>query len=236
MKLTTTCSLPPELTEQQIWEALDGIADESIISHLQKCPYCQTRANALENMQSRLKSRLFRATCPPSLELAEFYARSLPDPQMLTVSAHVRDCPHCTRELAELGEFMGADTMSDESLSGKVQTLVARLVSASPALGALRGESREPIVLEADGITITLDIQKGSNERLSILGQLAADDQEHWTEATVSLRRGEQQESTTTVDDLGTFIIQELRPGSIQLNIRSSAGIELNIPSIDVFI
>lgn len=234
MNLTTTCSLPPALTDQQIWEALDGIADESITGHLQKCPHCQTRANALENTQNRLKGRLFRATCPPSLELAEFFARTLPDPQMLMISAHVRGCPHCTRELAELREFMGADTMSDESPLGKAQALVARLVSTSPAFGALRGERRGPIILQAEDITITLDLQTGSNETVSMIGQLAADDQDQWTGATVNLQRGRLQELTTTVDDLGTFVFHQLTPGPVQLKIVTPAGVELQIPTIDI--
>src|SRR4030095_4021821 len=125
MKLSTTCSLPPELTDQQLWEALDGIADEATTSHLQQCPYCQNRAKAFEYMQNRLKSRLFRATCPPSLELAEFYMRTLPTSQMLTVSAHLRGCPHCAREVAELGEFMGdLITPPETRLPGESKMLV----------------------------------------------------------------------------------------------------------------
>ena len=232
--MTTTCSLPPALTDQQIWEALDGIADESISSHLQKCPYCQTRANALENMQSRLKSRLFRATCPPSLELAEFFARTLPPPQMLTVSAHVRSCPHCTRELAELGAFMGAQSSEPAEPVGERKTLVARLVnSASSAFGALRGESRS-VTLEVEGAVITFEIQSASNGRVSVLGQIAAEAQDAWTGATVILQPSDASQQTTSVNDLGAFTFEAVQPGVGEFIITSLHNESIKIPPLDI--
>lgn len=234
MKLSITCSFPLELTEQQLWEALDGIADEATTSHLQKCPYCQTRATALENTQSRLKSRLFRATCPPSLELAEFFARTLPDPQMLTVSAHVRGCSHCTRELAELGAFMGTDSApKDESVPSKAQVLVARLVNASPAFGALRGESLS-VTLEVEGAVITFEMGSAPNGKVSVLGQIAAEEQDAWTGATVTLQQANAPQQTTPVNDLGAFTFEAVQPGVGEFSITSLHNESIKIPPLDI--
>src|SRR6185503_18641157 len=100
------CISPPELEDYQLLAYLDGEANQGITSHLERCEYCHERANALARFQDRLKSRLYRVSCPSSLELGEYHLRLLPAPQMLLVAQHVRECPHCERELAQLQDFL----------------------------------------------------------------------------------------------------------------------------------
>jgi anti-sigma factor RsiW len=234
MKLSTTCSFPPELTERQLLEALDGIADEAVAAHLKNCPYCQTRANSFENTQNRLKSRLFRATCPPSLELAEFYLRTLPAPHMLTVSAHVRGCPHCAREIAELGAFMGADAVAQEAtLLEQAQVFVARLIDSSPAFGGLRGESRS-VTLEVEGAVITFEMQSAPNGKVAVLGQVAADEQDVWTGAIVTLQQADAARQTASVNDLGAFTFEAVPPGGTEFIITSLHNQVIKIPPLDI--
>lgn len=235
MKLSITCSLPPELTDQQLWEALDGIADEATSNHLQRCPYCQTRAKALENTQNRLKNRLFRATCPPSLELTEFYLRTLPAPQMLVVSGHVRACPHCSREMAQISEFMGADAVPlDQSLLERAQVLVAHLVNGtSLASGALRGESRS-VTLEVDGAVITFMMESAPKGMVSVLGQVAAEEQDAWTGAVVTLQQAGAPRQTTSVNDLGAFTFEAVQAGTGEFSITSLHNQIIKIPPLDI--
>jgi hypothetical protein len=204
---------------------LDGEADEETISHLKGCAYCRERAQALDRLQNRLTRQLYRLTCPSSIELGEYHLRMLPASQMLVIAQHVRECPHCAREIDQLEEFFLGDLQPTEgSLLGKVKVLIARLAgggagASAPAFAALRGEAKGPLTLEADGIVIVLDIQPGHEGKVNILGQVAADDQAQWTEATVELRHGGELQFSTTVDDLGAFQAEGILPGSTEIQI-----------------
>jgi anti-sigma factor RsiW len=231
------CSIPPELTDQELLEALDGIADKATTEHLLGCPYCQKRANALENIQKRLRSRLFRAACPPSLELAEFYLRTLPPPQMLVLSSHVRACPHCTREIAQIAEFMGAETVQLDGTSLEpVPALLARLVEGtSLALGALRGESHS-VTLEVEGAVVTFMMQPAPNGKVSVLGQVAAEEQDAWTGAVVTLQQADAPRQTTVVNDLGAFSFETVQAGTADFTIISLHNLSIKIPPLDIHV
>ena len=105
-----------------------------------------------------------------------------------------RECPHCEAEVAQLENFLKSLTPDVKpGLLGAVRVLVARLVDgtkSAPRL-ALRGGSKGPLIFEADGVVITLDVQPGSSGQVSILGQVAADDQDQWTGAKVELQQVE---------------------------------------------
>jgi len=236
------CISPPELEDSRLLAYLDGEADQQTRSHLERCEYCRGKANALGRFQDNLTSRLYRITCPTSLELGEYHLRVLPDSQMLLVAQHVRECPHCTREIAQLTDFLSDLTPTlEENLLGKVKVLLARLVGgqtaeagSAPAFSALRGEAKGPLVFEADGIVITLDVQSSLQQQVSILGQVAADNQDQWIEAVVQLQQADIPELTASLDDLGAFGFEGVRLGSIQLTITSTHGIEVLIPNIDI--
>src|SRR4029453_18888883 len=104
----------------------------------------------------------------------------------------------------------------------RAKVLFAQLVGGSgstPAFGALRGESKGPLTFEADGVVITLDVQPVASEQASILGQLAADDQDGWTGAKVELQQVDSPQVTASLDDLGAFRFEAVRPGSIKFTI-----------------
>ena len=207
--MSTNCVFPPELEDNQLLAYLDDPeANQEIVRHLEKCSYCRERAEALDRLQKRLTTRLYRITCPSPLELGEYHLRLLPASQMLVVAQHVRECPYCTREMAELEGFLG-DLVTEDSFAGTAKVLIARLIGGQAGAGkpavAVRGEAKGPIVFEADGIVVTLDIQSSPNGQLSIQGQVAADDLERWTGALAELRQGDQLEFSTRIDDLGAF-------------------------------
>jgi hypothetical protein len=127
----------------------------------------------------------------------------------------------------------------ENNLLGQVKVLIARLIAGSSGefattFAALRGEAKGLIIFEADSVVITLDVQSSPNGQLSIQGQVAADDQEHWTGAVVKLLQDNMPELTASLDDLGAFGFEEVRPGLIQLRIVSPNGIEIQIPNVDI--
>jgi len=233
------CISPPALDDRQLFLYLDGKGDQEVISHLERCAYCLERANALADLQSRLTSRVYRITCPSPMELGEYHLRMLPASEMHLIRHHIGECPHCTRELAQLEAFFSTDLAPTEtSLFGQARVLIARLVSSlgepGQTVAALRGDAKGPLTLQADGIVIVLDIQPGKEGKVNILGQLAAEDQDQWTGASVELHQGGELEFSSTVDDLGAFYSEGIIPGSKELRITSKDSFIRVVSNFDV--
>ena len=235
------CVSPPELHDRHLWSYVDGEADHETLLHLERCEYCSEKAKALAQLQVRVRSRLYRINCPSSLELGEYHLRMLPASKMLVVAQHVRECSHCAREVEQLQGYLSKLTPTGETgLLGGIKVLVARWVGGNPesissAPSALRGEAKGPITFEADGMVIILDIQPTTEGRVSVLGQVAADDQDSWTNAVVEFRQVDTPTITTaSLDDLGAFRFEEAHPGSTEITITSSNGIIVQTPNFDI--
>lgn len=226
------CITSPELDDTKILSYVEGEADESVVAHMMECPYCHERAQQWSLLQNDLRKRLYRVDCPTPMELGDYHLGLLPAPQTLIVAQHVRGCPLCRHEVAELEDFL-SDLAPEVSLLGAAKVLIARLVNSPSASGeqgennfipsnvALRGEAKGPMTLEADGIVIILDLQQVEGRMVTILGQLAADDQDRWTGARVEFYQGGILKFSTTIDDLGAFQAEGLMAGSQELQIIS---------------
>jgi len=218
------CITSPALDDSQIVSYIEGEADESVVAHIKDCPYCSEKVTQWTLLQNSLRKQLYRVTCPTSMELGDYHLKLLPDPQALIVAQHVRECPLCRREVAELEGFLGPQ-ITDNGLLRTAKVLIARLIGEEngfmPSPAALRGEVKGPLTLEADGIVIVLDIQQADGGVVNILGQIAADDQDRWTGALVELSQDGKLEFSTTVDDLGAFQAEGIMAGSKELQIIS---------------
>lgn len=239
--MTTSCVSPPELNEGQLLAYLDHPeANQEVLLHLTQCSYCHQKAETLERFQKTLSAQLYRIDCPSSQELGEYHLRMLPASQMLVIRQHVRECPHCAGEVAELESFLGDQTpRPEDSLLERANVLVARLVAGgeltfTPAAPALRGEAKGPMTFAAEGIIIVLDIQPTAEGKANILGQVAADHQDDWTGALVELRRDSLLQISTTVDDLGAFQCEGVMPGQQELRIFPKIGSVVVISNFEV--
>lgn len=241
------CVSPPELDDKLLLAYLDGEADQETAAHLQGCSYCREKTRQLARLQDRLTARLFRLTCPSPTELGEYHLGLLASAQAAAVAHHLRECPHCARELAQLkGYLSDLEPVVAPGLIEQIKVLVARLVGGeegdwlsgkpafTPAFVAVRGANHGPITLEADGILIVLDVQPAAEGRVNILGQVAADDQDRWTGAVVELSQAGAVQLTTTVDDLGAFHCAGIPSAPTEITIASSEGITVQIPTIDI--
>jgi hypothetical protein len=217
------CITSPALDDIQIVSYVEGEADDIVVAHIKKCPFCTERANRWTLLQNRLRKQLYRVTCPTPVELGDYHLGLLTAPQVLVIAQHVRECPLCSREVADLENFLD-DLAPEVSLLGAARVLIARLINgntgeSAPTVAALRGEAKGPITLEADGIVIVLDIQPTNEGRVNILGQVAADNQDQWTGALVELRQENELQFSIPVDDLGAFQAEGIKPGSKELRI-----------------
>ena len=225
------CVSPPALDDSQLLASLDGEAGPQVTEHLARCPYCRLRAAQLGSLQNRLTARLYRLTCPSPLELGDYHLGLLRNEQRAAIAAHLLECPHCTRELAELRSYLRelAPPFEPGPLE-RVKVLIARLVGGgtgglAPAYAMLRGGSQGPVTLEADGILIILDARPaGDGAHVSLTGQVAADEQDRWTGASIELRQEEARRCTAVIDDLGAFTCGGLLPGPYELRIQPSSG------------
>ena len=100
--MLSTCVAPPELTIEQLHAYVEGESGADVTAHIQRCPYCRSRARRLAGFQKQLVGRLYRADCPPSLELDLYELGQLPPQRRAELAAHIERCPYCSQELAEL--------------------------------------------------------------------------------------------------------------------------------------
>lgn len=220
------CITSPALDNVEIAMYVDGEADEAVVAHIQQCPFCSERARQWTLLQNSVRKQSYRVDCPTPMDLGEYHLGYLPDPQELVIARHVQDCLLCRREVAILEDFL-SNLAPDTGLLGAAKVLIARLMGAqaennlTPVTPALRGEAKGPLTFEVDGIVIVLDVQPANAGMFNILGQVAADDQDQWTEAVVELRRNHELQCSATVDDLGAFRCEEVIAGEQELRIRS---------------
>lgn len=233
------CVSPPALEELDLLAYLEGEAGEEIENHLRICNYCHHRAERLRRIQNVLRARLYRIDCPTPHELGEYHLGLLDRDRAKTVKAHLSRCPHCTYELAQLRQFLSTvEPEFEPSVAERVRILVAQLIdstrSMQPGLAGLRGDVRGPLTYEVDNILIVLDVQSTSEGRVTILGQIAADDQDHWTDATVELRQNDVVQMMARIDDLGAFRCEDVLPNITDLFIKPIRGDAILVPNINI--
>jgi hypothetical protein len=239
------CIAPPPPDDVQLLAYLDGQAPADLQGHLELCAFCRERLNDLARFQGVVTAGLFRLRCPSPVKLGEYHLGLLPDDTREAIERHLAECPHCTAEMAQLQGYLHrlapdleprreAQPRPQPAQPGSslLDELVARLLPRTLA-PALRGEAQGPLVAEAEGITLVLDLQPADEGRLTIVGQLAAEDQDRWVGARAELRRANDLEQSTTVDDLGAFRFELVLPGLIDLHVAPQTGPGVVVPDVD---
>lgn len=239
------CVVPPELDERTLLRYLDGAADQRVVVHLEQCPYCRERARSLAHLQARLTAGLYRAACPSPLELGEYHLGALPRQQAAAVSRHLAECPHCSREVAQLKGYLGELAPELESSAvERIKVLVAQLMSAAgeggrlagatlaPAYVGVRGEEAGPRLYQAGEAQIAINVQLDSKQpdRKTILGLITGIET---TALQVDLFRAGDPVAHVAVDELGNFVVAGLAPATYELTISGSEA-EIHIQELDV--
>ena len=222
------CSCPPVLDDLALIAAVDGEADEATLDHLRNCPHCAHRAHDFDQLQRLLRQRLFRILCPSSDELAAYQRGWLDAPRHEQIREHVRDCPFCSSELRLLIEAAQVEPTATPS-SGLRRIIAVALTPLrapfTPAYGGLRaGGYSGQYAYRAENLELTLDIQRASGRpgRLALVGMLLNEEglAGGMSRATASLVSENLIVSSATLDDLGSFVIEDLAPGNYSLSLR----------------
>jgi len=245
-----TCISPPELADMDLLAYLDGESDDQVATHLGGCPHCRERARSLGRLQSLLAARLYRYNCPSAAELGEYHLGLLPQDQRAALAYHLTECPRCAYEVTQLEDYL-ADLAPDvdfsllEQAKEQVRVLVARLVNGgmgvnllgqpalAPAPTGVRGDEGEPLIYEADGVQVVIEIHQDPDQldRRSMLGLVIGVDDPDQLE--VHLWQSDQPVATVQVEDIGNFVIPSLAPGRYEL-ILSGAEVEIHIQELVV--
>jgi hypothetical protein len=244
-----TCVSPPELSDRELLAYIDGEADHQVVAHLERCPHCRQKSHHLARLQDCLTAQLYRITCPSAVELGEYHLGTLPHDQAAAVARHLAECPHCTREVAQLRDYLtelapALELSPLERVKEQVRVLVARLVNGgleagllgqpalAPAYAGVRGEEGEPYLYQADDVQIAIEVQDDAErpDRKVILGLVMGTEPD---KVKAHLWQADQRVAVAPVDELGNFVIPDLVAGRYEL-ILSGPEIEIHIQDLQV--
>ncbi|MCZ2097003.1 MAG: hypothetical protein LC121_12235 [Anaerolineae bacterium] len=236
-----TCQLPPPLSDDEISAVLDGTAEGGVIQHVALCPDCAGRVADARRLEAVLFRHLSRWDCPTAQTLGEYSLHLLPEDDARRVAEHVAGCAACQVELSELDAYLAGNSehtapAPDPSPGVRrrllPQTLLGTVLMRRPT-AALRGPGDEPVIVEADGMTVYLRADAGAG-RSVLLGQLAGDALADWVGALVQLRQDGALRQTTEIDQFGSFRCEGFALRPFELQIAARGGSTLLIPQISL--
>lgn len=170
---------------------------------------------AYRRMEALLKTHLYRRSCPAPEQLSLYQFGLLSPDEKLIIARHVRQCPHCQRELTELARFEESPSLLERLRQAK--NLIEAQFIPSPRWQAvgLRGRGHPPQRFRAEELDIHLSQQPGYRHgRWMLLGRLEPRMQPPPAVGgtTIWLIRDEETWEAVVAAD-GTFAFEELMSG-----------------------
>ena len=153
-----------------------------------------TQANeANKAFKRQLTEMLYRADCPPAIELGDYQFGLLDKARLVFVRQHVVECTHCSKELAMLDGYLVAlapqlpqSTKTPGRMARaaeRVKVWVGQLLPNTPNL-ALRGEAdgTEPQIYAAGDVQVSIDTQDDPDapDRKLVLGLVMGAETTGW--------------------------------------------------------
>lgn len=246
-----SCTSSPQLSDSVLLAHGDGLATSAVTEHIRQCPHCRQKAARLARLQEQLTGQLFRVACPAPEEVGEFQAGLLSRDPRAAIAQHLGECPHCALELEQLQAYL-AELSPDleigplERLKDRAKVLVARLVPGgsmsqlqlAPAPMGIRGGEAGPYIYQAEDVEVLLEVQEDAErpDRNVILGLVTGPDDTGRMQVTV-VTAGKpattEPIATTSVDELGNFVIPNLVPTAYDLMV-SGPTLEIRIQDFNV--
>lgn len=174
------------------------------------------------------KSRTYQALKdwlerPSFVELGEYAMQTLPPDRAQEIARYLADHPEVQNELTTLQEELEAfestlpppaiESSSQFNLFDQVRDLIGqiKLPDRSLVTSFARGEADndEPLVYEADGIEITVDIEPDDEGSYTLIGSVS---EMKYHNMKVYLYRNDQLIATHDIDEWGDFYVPNLSP------------------------
>ena len=175
----------------------------------------------MKTIDDLLTTIFYRLSCPEPESLGDYHLKRLSPGERLIVARHLRDCPHCAREL----EMYASPDEETEGALDKLRGLISHVLWATPSAShrlapVLRGDPYTQRIYQAEGVQIALDVQPATSgyRRQRLLGQVEPinmmTDVELWHESEVL--------ASSAVDGEGFFSFDRLKPGAYTLCLHSN--------------
>ncbi len=192
---------------------IDGQADAQTAALIEDSPETMDRVREIKRLQARLSARLYRAECPETLVLGEYYQGLLHPDRASMVQRHLALCPYCRKEYARLQEFFEPPP----GLMERARKVAASLVSTGQLALQLRG-GEAPLLYVTENVQIALNIKADIRrpERKSLAGLVVGRQADGWI---VLLLKGGERIGAAPVDEMGNFLFAGLNAGDYELHI-----------------
>jgi len=223
--MAEACINPADIQEGDLMAYVDGRASRAVVRHVRRCPACARRAAELERLQAALAVSLYRRSCPTSEQLIAYFHGELKGGERLVVAQHLRQCPHCARELAALArdERRGLGAW----LRAAIKVVEATPTTPQMQLAGVRtpanGARSKPQVYRADELEIIIHRRPARTHprRRDLIGQvhIAGQVPETVGEARVELYRGEGLIAIEPVNPRGQFTFAALPAADYDLSL-----------------
>jgi hypothetical protein len=221
--VSENCIDPAEIQIGDLAAFADGTAEGPVAEHIRRCPACRAQVDGLAEIQAALAATLYRHGCPEAGQLIAYQHAELEGNEKLVVAQHVRQCPHCARELAGLAREERAGLF--DRVRDRIEVLVATLTPPVPSAAVVRdgpgGLCRKQQVYRVGEIDIIVSQEPAAREpglwELSGLVHVGGEVPETIGGSRVELYRGEGLVGITTVSRRGRFAFSQVEPGSFDL-------------------
>jgi hypothetical protein len=219
------CINPVEIEEGDLMAYVDGLAEKAVMQHIQRCPACARQVAELATLQTVLTDRLYRRSCPSPDQLLSFQQDELDKGERLVIAQHLRQCPHCARELATLARDERAGL--GDWLRSVIKVVDGLLVTPRLQPAAVRDASPAsrpaPQVYQADEVEVIVQMQASGTHPhlrdLSCLVHIGGHVPETIGQAQAELYRGDGLVDMTRVSPRGRFVFEAVEPSVYDLSL-----------------
>lgn len=176
-----------------------------------------------------LQALLYRRSCPPPEQLGLYQLNLMAPAQRLVVARHVRECPHCQRELVELVSAPDEPSLLERlrSAAGAIQAILP--TPAQPHLSPVRGLAPTTQQYHAPGVDVLLSQQTGRTPgRRTIMGRLLPQEEEAGAgQGTEVWLLSDVDAWAAPVEARGVFRFDEVEPGAYRTGLEWQSRIIL---------
>ncbi len=228
-----------QLTDAQLLAYLSGEATPEVIEIIEKDGSYQDRLDQLDALSKGIVASVFRAECPSSQEIGDYYLGLITLEQKSLISTHLKNCPLCSDELNQLKTYLGSKT----GFLDKTKIIIARLIEGLDQLSAqnnlelapvwdVRGREKSALVFQADEYQIVLMpyLERKHPSLYTLTGLLAG--QENLI-GDVDLMIEDCYQASSRIDELGNFSFEHVEPGVYKI-IVDCKEIEIHSPTFSV--